>query len=236
MQDKLMETVGKAKLGDSEAATELYNLTERMVYFTALKIVSDEEEARNIVQDTYIKIFTELPNLHRDEAFISWVRLIVVNLSKDHMKKCNPVLFRANEDEEWMINSIPEISEDFLPQKYAKRKEKSRLVMQIIDSLPDAQRMTVIVYYYIGFTIGDVARIMEVSEDTVLNRLNYARMHIRDEVDKLEKEGTRLYVFSVFLLSQILNNASLEYSLPNKVSEHILIEAMRLAAEAHRQA
>jgi len=93
MQDRLLETVGKAKHGDRDAAAELYNLTERMVYFTALKIIGNEESAQDMVQDTYEKVFTGLSGLRDNEAFISWVKLIVVNLSKNYMKKKRPVLF-----------------------------------------------------------------------------------------------------------------------------------------------
>jgi len=50
MHDRLLEAVGKAKLGDMDAATDLHNLTERMVYFTALKIVASEDDALDIVQ------------------------------------------------------------------------------------------------------------------------------------------------------------------------------------------
>ena len=173
MHGELLKTVGKAKQGDSEAATDLYNLTERMVYFTALKIVGNVDDAQDIVQDTYVKIFAGLPCLQDDEAFISWAKRIVVNLSKDHMKKNRPALFDTDEDEERMIGSIPEISEDFLPEEYAVRREKSRLVMKIVDSLPEAQRMTVILFYYNGLSIDEVARIMEVSDGTIKSRLNF---------------------------------------------------------------
>jgi len=209
MQDRLLDAVGKAKLGDLEASTELYNMTERMVYFTALKIVGNEDDALDIVQDTYVKVFTELSNLRDDEAFISWVKLIVTNLSRDYMKKCRPVLFETNEDEAKMLQSIPEISEDFLPEHYADRRETSRLVMKIVDALPETQRVTVMLYYYNGYSVGEVARYMEVSEGTVKSRLNYARKQIKHEVGKLEKDGTNRHATPVCMLPPILQNAQL---------------------------
>ena len=231
MQDKLLDAVGKAKLGDLEASTDLYNLTERMVYFTALKIVANEDDALDIVQETYVKVFSGLSTLRDDEAFISWVKLIVTNLSRDFMKKKRPVLFETDEDEARVLGSVPEVSEDFLPEHYADRRETSRLVMKIVDALPEVQRVTVMLYYYNGYSVSEVAEYMEVSEGTVKSRLNYARLQIRDEVEKLEKEGTKLYAIPVFMLSRILQNASLDYNLPQTVSDRILADALAVAAE-----
>lgn len=104
--------------------------------------------------------------------------------------------------------------------------------MKIVDSLPEAQRMTVILYYYDGLTVGEVAEYMEVSEGTVKSRLNYARKQIKDEVEKLEKEGTKLYAIPVFMLSRILENASLDYTLPQSVADRILADALLMASDA----
>ena len=230
MQEKLLEVVEKAKQGDQQASTDLFEMTERMVYFTALKFTGCEETARDIVQDTYINVFTELSKLHDNRAFISWIKSIVTNLCKNHMKKRRPILFASDEEEMRALEDIPEVSEDFLPEEYALRREKSRLVMQIVDSLPEAQRMTVILYYYNELPVSEVARIMEVSEGTVKSRLNYARKYIRDEVVKLEKEDNKLYAVPLLLLSRILQNASLDYSLPQNISNIILAESLESAS------
>ena len=230
MEDKLLETVKKSKRGDSQARADLYNLTERMVYFTALKILRDEDMAQDIVQDTYIKVFSEISKIRDNRAIISWIKSIVINLCKNHIKKQRPSLFASDEDEMRALADIPEISEDFLPEEYAEKREKSRLVMEIVDALPEKQRMTVILFYFDGLSVHEVAQIMETSEGTVKSRLNYARKQIRDEVEKLDKEGTKLYAIPMFLLSKILRNASLDYSLPPGVSKAILTESLKIAS------
>ena len=128
--------------------------------------------------------------------------------------------------------NIPEVSGDFLPEHYADRRETSRHVAMIVDSLPEAQRVAVILYYYDGCAVGDVAQKTEVSERTVRRRLSSARAQIKREVEKLEKDGTKLYAIPAFLLSRILQNASLDYNLPQIVSDRILADAMATATEA----
>ena len=229
MYDKILATVRKAKQGDCEASAQLFQETERMVYFTALKITRDEDAAREIVQDTYTKVYTNLASLRHDEAVISWVKTIVVNLSKDYLMKRRSDLFETKEDEEQSLQSVQETYEDFLPEAYVDSQEKTRLIMDIVEALPETLRMAVIYYYYNEQSVGDIAQIMEVSEGTIKSRLNYARKQIKVQIVALEKEGTKLYGFPLFPLSKILQKASLDYSLPQGISEHILAKALDAA-------
>ena len=229
MQHISSETIQKAKQGDQEAAIELYHKTERMVFFTALKLTRNEDAARDISQDAYVKVYASLPHLREDGAFIKWLQTIVLNLSKDYLRKSQPDLFVYAEDEEQFLQSIPETKEDFLPEDYIENREKTRLIMEFVDSLPDAQRMSVMLYYYNQCSIREVAEIMGVAENTVMSRLNYARKRIKDCVVALEKEGTKLYGLPLFPLTEILFKASLEYSVPQAVSEQILYEVLNAA-------
>ena len=124
---------------------------------------------------------------------------------------------------------IAETNVDFLPEDYAIKREVSRLVMEIVDSLSEMQRMAVILYYYDGLSVADVSRIMEVSEGTTMSRLNYARRYIKSKVEELEKEGTKLYGFPVLLLIRMLQDASLDYGLPQGLSDQILANALKAA-------
>ncbi len=221
MYDELSSIVVRAKQGDKEAFDELYRQTQRMVYFTALKLTQDEESAKDISQDTYLKVFSELPGLHDDRVFPAWVKSIAANTSKNYLLKKKPLLFASDEEEEAAISSVPEIGEEFLPEEYAMRREKARLVMEIVDRLPQTQRMSVILFYYDGFSVVEVAKIMETSEGTTKSRLNYARKTIKEEIERLEKKGTRLYAVPLFLLSRILHKASEEYDMPPEVSDAV---------------
>lgn len=234
MDGRLEKAVIKGKNGDIESLTEIYNETKNMVYFTVLKLTNSESDAQDLVQDTYIKAFQNLGMLQDEKSFIKWLKTIAINLSKNYLKKCKPLLFKTDENEEQALASIPEISEDFLPAEYVDRQEKCRLIMEIVDSLPDLQRTAVLLYYFDELHIGEVARIMETSEGTTKSRLNYARKQIKEEVEAQEKKGTKLYgVLGIPMLTKILHNASKDYPIPAGVSGNILqacLEATSLEA------
>ena len=73
------------------------------------------------------------------------------------------------------------------------QKETSRLVREILDTLPEDQRIVVGMYYYDQLSVSEIAEELECSENTVKSRLNYGRKKIQGKVLELEKKGTKLY-------------------------------------------
>ena len=153
-----IEVVQRAKNGDSQALEQIYNDTRPMVYFTALGLVHNEDDAEDVVQDTYVKAFQSLSRLREETAFIGWLKTIVVNIGKNRLKKKKPALFRTDEQESAMLESIEEVSEDFLPQEYVDQAEKRRIIREMIDRLPDAQRTAVTLYYFDELPLSEVAK------------------------------------------------------------------------------
>ena len=228
------EIVKRAKAGDGQALEELYRETRQMVYFTALGIVKNEDDAEDLVQDTYIKAFENLARLQEEKAFLTWLKTIVIHISKNYLKKRKPMLFQDDEEEDAVIGSIEEVGEDFLPQEYLEQEEKQKTIKDIIFDLPDAQRIAVTLYYYSELTLSEVSKIMETANGTTKSRLNYARKQIKAKVDEQEKQGNKMYV-SVPMLTRILHMVSKQYDLPAEAAKHILansLPAANLAAPA----
>lgn len=73
------------------------------------------------------------------------------------------------------------------------QKETSRLIGEILNTLPDDQRAAVGLFYYDGMSVKEISEVLAVSENTVKSRMNYARKKIEVEVKNLEKKGTKLY-------------------------------------------
>lgn len=223
-----VEIVQKAKTGDSHALEEIYNETRQMVYFTALGIVRNEDDAEDVVQDTYIKVFQNIARLQDEKAFISWLKMIVVNVSKNNLKKCRPMLFQNDEEEVAVLGSIEEVGEEFLPQEYVDQAEKREIIKTMIENLPDAQRTAVMLYYFDELPLSEVSKVMETTEGTTKSRLNYARKQIRVKVDEQEKKGSKLYA-GVPMLTRILHLVSQNCDLPAETAKHILAHSLQEA-------
>lgn len=231
--EEIIALVEKAKNGDQSAITQLYEATSKAVYFTALKIVGNPSDAEDIAQDTYVTAISKLSDLKDNATFPKWIKTIAANTAKNYMIKKKPMLFNTDEDEEAALGSIPEISEDFLPETAADKNETSRLISDMIDKLPEKQRMAVIMYYYDEMEISEIAEMMETNDSTIKSRLNYARKYIKDEVETLEKKGTRLYsVAAVPVLAAALKNTAEEIAVPETVAAGVNTTVSSMAAAA----
>ena len=195
MEQSIRELVERAKSGDQQAIAALYERTSRKAYYLSMQLVKDQDQAQDILQDAYLKVFTNLNMLQQPENFQGWLDTIVINKSKDYLKKKKPVLFShmASENEPDVEPDFEDESGYFSPEKQVDYAETKRLVQEMIDQLPEQQRMAVVLYYLENLSVGQIARMMECSEGTVKSRLNYGRKAIKTQVLALEKKGTKLY-------------------------------------------
>ena len=72
---------------DRKAQFQLFELTKRMVYSLAFRILNDEDTAHDVLQDTYVKVFQEIRNLKHPEALISWMKTITARTAIEKGKK-----------------------------------------------------------------------------------------------------------------------------------------------------
>ncbi len=177
--------------GNMHAFEELYHLTSKQVYFTCFSFVKNEQDAMDIMQETYLSAMTHLSSLKEPERFPQWISQIATNKCRNHFAKKTPVLL----DEE-VMNNIPVDEEELtLPEKYIIDKAKRKILMDIMsEKLSMAQYQTVILYYFDGLSQQEIAECMNCPEGTVFSRLSIARNKIKDGVLAYEKKsGEKLY-------------------------------------------
>lgn len=188
------ELVALALQGNQEAMTQIYNDNVNRVYFLCMKLLKNHDNACDITQDTFVKAFSSLGSLQNPQALSSWILTITANLCKDFLKSSNRFYFVSeNETEETALFDIEDSDTSVIPEQSVDNAETRRLVMDMIDRLPDGQRIAIILFYYNEMSIAQIADILECSESAVKARLYYGRQKIRQEVLELEKKGTKLY-------------------------------------------
>lgn len=204
--------VQKARENDQEALAEIYKISSPAVYKTIRVLIKDEDTVYDILQDTYVKAFTRLNQLQNPDKLIPWLKMIANNLAKDWLKKSKPVFFTdiygGEELEDIPFEeSIEDVRSELNPEMAMDQQEAKRLVMEILDHLPEDQRVVIGMFYYEEMSVKDIAQTLEVSENTVKSRLSYGRKKIKEQVLDLEKRGTKLYsvapfVFFLYLLGK----------------------------------
>lgn len=190
-QTELAQLVQKARQGDKKAQEGLYLATNSAAYFVAMKITKDEEESLDIVSDSYIKAFASLDKLENDEKFPAWFNQIVANRCRDYLKKAKPM----------HLSDMTEDGEDFeledidgeIPDELLENKDVIECVRSVVESLPEEQRMCVILRYYDEMSLQEIADTLEISLGTVKSRLSRASKKMRDEIERLEKEENKKF-------------------------------------------
>ena len=197
----LTEAVEALKKGDQSAFQSVYDGSCRYVYYTILKSVRDKDLADDILQETYIEIFKSISSLKEAEAFKGWAAIIAQHKISRYFRKKSETVFSSEEEMDTVMDSMEEDDTAMLPEDAADNKETQRLIMEIIESLPENQKEAVISFYYNQLSVSEIATAMDVPENTVKTWLSRGKKKIKEEVITLaEKHGTKLYAAPLMLV------------------------------------
>lgn len=188
-KNRIAELAAKLKSGDQSVFNELYKLTSSRAYFVALEITKNEQDAEDVLQESYIKMLEKIDSLDKPESFVSWFHHMVANKSKDSLKKKKPTLFEGSEDEAFEV--IPDEDTSFSPEDNLNQDELHRAVIEVIGELTEEKRACVMLMYFEEMSVNEISESLEIPVSTVKNRLFSAR---KDLKVKFEKRGiTSLY-------------------------------------------
>lgn len=192
------EKVVKAALeGNENAFSQLYESTQHDMYYIALKYMRNEEDAMDVIQDSYIKAWKSLGTLQDPAHFPAWLGRIVANTAKNMLVKRKPTLFsdldRENEEGDSFAYEIEDEKAEYQPERNYTQKETQELVHELIDSLSEEQRLCILMYHLDDQSIKDIAETFGISENTVKSRLSYGRKAIKTKAEALKKQGYQLY-------------------------------------------
>jgi len=218
-RERIAELAIKAKgnrdrPGSQEAFNELYRLTRDRAYFVALTITRNEQDALDITQDSYLKAWRHIDSLQKPEQFPAWLQRITGNIAKDFIKHHSPLLFLSSDDDTGNLFDLQEEKNcDYIPDAAMDTAETRRLIMNIVDELPEDQRLCTLMYYYDDMEMPEIAAALDIPLGTVKSRLHLARKKISLGVEDLERKGTKLYSASpIPLLIWLLRKTASETS------------------------
>ena len=209
----IKELVLSAKNGNKKAFDKLYKLTSNDVWFTCVSLLKDEENSKDIMQETYITAFLKLDTLKDEEKFCGWLTAIATNKSKNKLK--GKVEYQI--DDEVLITEA-ETDELMLPEEYITKTEKRKVLLQIMeDTLSFNQYQTVLMFYFDEMSISEIAQGLEISEGTVKSRLNSSRAKMKTAIEDYEKKsGDKLHgVVVVPFFTTIFKEEAKSLAVPN---------------------
>ena len=177
--DRVTGIIQRFKQGDQKAFEELVRLYRTQVAGVAYRIVGDYDDAKDITQMVFVKLYHNLRRYDPDKRISTWLYRIATNASIDFIRKFKKHKFELLE-EDWGVSESP----GGTPADLLARKLLKEFVLKSADRLNYKQRMAFVLRDVDGLDISEVAHIMDMPQATVRWYLHRARAKLRSDIRK----------------------------------------------------
>jgi len=185
-----------AQKGDRDAFRKLVERHQRRVYAIALAMVRDENDARELSQEAFLRVFRSLDQFKGGSSFFTWLYRIVTNLSIDLMRRPGRRDAELHENRD----SLDPADEAFAPLvshvdgadpfRTARRREIAGRLQEALDALPPYHLGVILMREVEGMSYEEMAAAMGVSKGTIMSRLFHARQKLQRALADCYQEET----------------------------------------------
>jgi RNA polymerase sigma-70 factor (ECF subfamily) len=191
-EDELKEArlIQQARRGDLEATSELIDRYQKHVYNLAYRLCGNYDDANDISQEAFIRVFHSLHNFRGESNFSTWLYRIVTNVFLDERKKQRVRSHTPLEEYiELEDSTVARQIEDPAPgpEEAVTARERSDLISTAVLSLPEDHRVMIVLYHFQERSYEEIAAIMSLPIGTVKSRLNRARIALRNKLDSVRE-------------------------------------------------
>ena len=187
--------IERAQSGDRDAFEELVHRYDREVLRIALNILRKTEDARDVYQEAFLKIYKNLPRFRFECSFYTWIYRVVTNVCLDHLRRRSsrpedqaPEL-ASNMNGEPMPGDFfdrqPDTAATSNPERLMQGQEIARRISSALDRLTPRERMVFEMKHYQGLKLRDIGEKLGTSEETVKNSLFRATRKLRAQLEGL---------------------------------------------------
>ncbi len=179
------DLVRAAQRGDVLAFEELVRLYDQSVLRLALNLVRSEEDARDIYQEAFLKIYRSLGSFRFECSFYTWVYRVVTNICLDHLRRKNvrkeeaPVVSRPDGEEMDMLDNVEDSRPGTNPERVLQGRELNRRIERAMNRLSPRERMVFELKHYQGLKLRTIGDLLNTTEETVKNCLFRATQKLR---------------------------------------------------------
>lgn len=181
MQKEHKNNIEKARVGDKDAFGCLVRKHQQYAFNLAFRILCNEDDARDVVQDSFVKIWKNMKLYNPNIKFTTWLYKIVTNTAIDHKRLASRMnlvkIDSLHEKLEQLVTDNPEIQLD--------NKETAQLIGLISNTLSEKQRLVFVLRDLQGLSSSEVATVLELSATSIKSNLYHARKIIKDKLQSI---------------------------------------------------
>jgi RNA polymerase sigma-70 factor (ECF subfamily) len=174
VEDQELLWLDQAQRGDQAAFSRLVEAYQRPVYNLCYRMLSNAPEAEDAAQETFMRMYTKLHTYQPDRKLSSWVLSIASHYCIDRLRRRRGQWLSL--DEEPVATTLP--SQNRGPEDLAIRAESRDEVQRLVDMLPAAYRVPLILRYWHDLSYAEIAEVMGLTVQAVKSRLHRARLQV----------------------------------------------------------
>jgi RNA polymerase sigma-70 factor (ECF subfamily) len=181
MKDGDRELIERLQTGDTTAFRELVERYKKRAYFVALDLMGTHEDAEDISQEAFIKVYKSIGSFRGDAQFGTWLHRIVVNLCISEKRK------KSSKMMEYYGDTIPEEAHHWHggdspdhPEKALRSRKIQGHIQEALDRLPAKQKTVFVLRFYQDMSLKEIGKILKLSEGTVKSHLFRTMRKLRE--------------------------------------------------------
>jgi len=185
MEEEL-QLIQEVLSGNKQAYAQIINKYKNPLYATILRMTKNPQDAEDLVQEAFIKIYHQLDKYDNKGSFSSWLYRVAINHCMDGFRKKRFQMKRLNMDGDIVVNERH-------PEVIYLKQEKSRQLERLIETLPKDERLILLLRYVNELSYCEISELVEAPLSTVRNKLHRAKKKMRDTI---KREGGYFYELS----------------------------------------
>lgn len=182
--------IERFKAGDKNAFKELVLKYQRKVYMNIYMMISNHQDAKELTQEVFIRVFRHLNDFEGTSTFYTWLYRITVNICIDHYRKAKVKKYEYDDavahgdDQEEQVFPIISAASRETPTGRLMKEELRRHVQDAVDRLPPKHREVFLAREVEGLSYQEIADKLEINIGTVMSRLFHARRKLQQRLSR----------------------------------------------------
>jgi RNA polymerase sigma-70 factor (ECF subfamily) len=168
--------------GESSAYNTLYAQYAPKMLVVCSRYVSDSDDAQDLLQEGFIKVFEELHRFRNEGSLEGWIRRIMVNSALNHYKKYSNIKYQT-EDISQLKYDIPDVAIVDIESQLNNEE-----LLKLVQTLPPSYRMVFNLYVFEGYKHHEIAKQLGIREGTSKSNLQDARRILQQKINTINKE------------------------------------------------
>lgn len=168
----------QAQKGDDTAFAKIYTQYYQFVHYLAFRLLQNEEDASDIVQETMVRIYQNLKRMNHAGSLHEYMRKTATNCAIDLLRKRRGDAQQIDE----IAEVLPDDNENIIPESFLHKKEKRQWIISCIDQLNELERVPIVLFYFEQYSQKEIAKFLGEKENTIKQRINRGKQRLKKQI------------------------------------------------------